>query len=225
MNITSTHVGSTSKQSERLIREYPQLLQGVGKLINFKTKIHTDDSVQPVALPQSRVPFHVRQRVTAEEQRLEDLDIIEHVSRPTPWIAPVAAVQRKSGDIRLCVVMRQTNVAIKRERHPGPILGDLAADLNGATVFSTIDMREGYHQIKQEEESRHVTTFSTHVGLRRYKRLIMRTSSAAEVFHHLFEQVIKDIPALRNVANDVIIFGKAQDCHDTSIRLLLRILS
>ena len=94
-----------------------------------------------------------RQRVAVEVQRLEDLDVIEHVSGPTTWISLVVAVDRKSEDIRLCIDMRQANVAVKRDRHPGPTLDDLAADLNGATVFSTIDMREGYHKIELDEES------------------------------------------------------------------------
>ena len=68
-------------------------------------------------------------------------------------------------------------------------------------------------------------TFSIHVGLQRYKYLIMGISSAAEVFHHLIEQVIEGIPGVRNVSDDIIIFRKTRSDHDTSLCLLFQRLS
>lgn len=58
-------------------------------------------------------------------------------------------------------------------------------DLNGATVFSKLDLSSGYHQLELEDSSRYITTFSTHVGLRRYKRLIFGLSSSAEIFQNM----------------------------------------
>ena len=67
--------------------------------------------------------------------------------------------------------MREANKAIKGEKHLMPTIDDLTADLNEATHFSTLDLSSGYHQLELAPESRNVTTFSTHVRLRRYKRL------------------------------------------------------
>ncbi|XP_014661486.1 PREDICTED: uncharacterized protein LOC106804710 [Priapulus caudatus] len=67
--------------------QYPGLSEGVGKLKNFSVKFHIDDSVQPIALPHRRVPFHLRQKVEDKVRELEDLDIIEEVEGPTPWNA------------------------------------------------------------------------------------------------------------------------------------------
>ena len=65
----------------------------------------------------------------------------------------------------MCIDMREANKAIGREKHPMPTLDDLVADLNGATVFSKLDMSQAYHQLELDEASRYITTFSTHVGL------------------------------------------------------------
>ena len=105
------------------------------------------------------------------------------------------------------------------------MLDDLVSDLNGAKIFSTIDMREGYHQIELSPESRSITTFTTHVGLRRYKRLTMGISCAAELFHHLIAQVIDGISGVRNVADDIIVFGENQHDHDRSLRELFKRLA
>ena len=77
--------------------------------------------------------------------------------------------------------MRDANKAIRRTRHVTPTFEELVSDLNGATVFGKTDRRSGYHQLELDPESRYITTFSTHVGLYRYKRLIFGQNSAAEV--------------------------------------------
>ena len=61
-----------------------------------------------------------------------------------------------------------------------PTIEDLVAELNGATVFSKLDLLPGYHQLELEPESRNITTFSTHIGLRRYKRLVFGINAASE---------------------------------------------
>ena len=85
---------------------------------------------------------------------------------------------------RLCVDMRLANQAIKRERHPMPTLDELIEDMNSASMFSTLDLTAGYHQFVRDEASRYVTAFSTHVGLRRYKRLMFGVNAASEILAH-----------------------------------------
>ena len=111
-----------------------------------------------------RLPFHIRDQVEAELKTLEELDIIEKADGPAPWASPIVVAPKKTG-IRICVDMRAANQAIERERHPVPTVEDLIVDLNGATVFSKIDLNQGYHQFELEKNCRSITTFATHVGL------------------------------------------------------------
>jgi hypothetical protein len=67
--------------------------------------------------------------------------------------------------------MRLPNTTIERERHPQPTIDDLVTDLNGACHFSKLDLHSAYHQLELDENSRYITTFTTHKGLFRYKRL------------------------------------------------------
>jgi hypothetical protein len=66
----------------------------------------------------------------------------------------------------------------------GLTLDDMILDLNGSKVFSKMDLRNGYQQLELSDDSRNITTFTTHVGLRRYKRLSFGVSSAAEIFQN-----------------------------------------
>ena len=127
-------------------------------------KLLVNDSVKPLAQKYRRLPFHIRDQVEAELRNLEELDIIERAEGPTPWVSPIVVAPKKTG-IRICVDMRAANQAIEREGHPVPTVKDLIIDLNGATVFSKIDLNQGYHQLELAKDSRSITTFATHVGL------------------------------------------------------------
>ena len=128
-----------------------------------------------------RIPFHVRKKFEDVLLRLEKLDIIEKVECTTLWISPIVVVPKKNDSIRFCVDIRLPNKAIKRERHITPTIDDIITELNGAQLFSKIDLNNGYHQLVLHEESIYITTFITHVGLRRYKRLMFGINAASRL--------------------------------------------
>ncbi|CAB4020398.1 Transposon Tf2-9 poly [Paramuricea clavata] len=198
---------------EQLMKEYAHLFNGIGTLKNFEVKLHIDDTVPPVAQTPRRIPFHMRQKVDT----LESDGIIEKVSDATPWVSPLVVIPKKDGEIRLCIDMRMANQAIQRERHPTPTVDDLIHKLNGATIFTKLDLRSGYHQLSLAEESRHITTFVTHKGLYRYKKLNFGTNSASEIFQHVISEQIRYIPNAINISDDIIIFGITQAEHDKAL--------
>ncbi|KAL8605547.1 hypothetical protein ACOMHN_031484 [Nucella lapillus] len=145
LNIVSfAFATNTLTVADALCNKSPSLFKGIGKLKDVKVTLYQDPSVQPVAQPHRRIPFHLRKQVEEEIQRLEDLDIIEKVDGPTPWISPIVVVPKpkKPGQIRLCVDMRVPNQAIKRTRHIMPTLDDILMCLNQATVFSKLDLNQ-----------------------------------------------------------------------------------
>ncbi|KAK3108827.1 hypothetical protein FSP39_016677 [Pinctada imbricata] len=113
--------------------------------------------------------------------------------------------------------MRQANVAIMRERHILPTVDEIIHDLNGATVFSKLDLKSGYHQLELEESSRYITTFSTHMGLFRYKRLNFGIVSASEIFQETIRKSIRRVQNAKNLSDDIIVYGKTQAEHDAAL--------
>lgn len=205
---------------DRLVSEYDDLFQGLGQLKDFKVKLHVDETVQPVAQPHRRIPFHVRQQLEQELKRDEELGVIERVEGATPWVSPLVVVPKpkSEGQIRVCVDMRQANQAITRERHITPTINELVNDLNGAAVFSKLDLNQGYNQLELEPSSRPITTFSTHIGLWRYKRLNFGVSSAAEVFQNAIRETLSGISGAINISDDILVFGATQKEHDQHLK-------
>ena len=76
---------------------------------------------------------------------------LEMVDGLFPWVFPIVVALKKIG-IRICVDMRAANEAIELERYPVPNVEDLILDLNGSTVFSKIDLNQGYHQMELDED-------------------------------------------------------------------------
>ena len=165
------HSLETSKM-DYLCQKYSKVFAGIGQTKDTQIELYIDLNIQPITQPHRRIPFHLRKQVEAELKRLEDLDIIDHVDGPTDWVSPIAVAPKpksKTNEIRICVDMRLPNQAIKRTRHIIPTIDDVIVDLNGALVFSKLDLRNGYRQLTLAPgKSRNVTTFTTHVGLRRY---------------------------------------------------------
>ena len=209
---------------EKLAQRHPQLFDGVGKLKNHQVKLHIDHSVKPVAQAHRRVPFHLQKMVENEIQSLLQQDIIEPVEGPTEWISPIVTPVKPNNpsQIRLCVDMRLANQAILRTRHVTPTLDDLIHDLNGATIYSRIDMAKAFHQLEIEPESRKICNFSTHIGLFRYKRLFFGVSSASEVFQYTISKVLQGLPGCLNIADDILIYGKTQAEHDQNLRAVIQ---
>ena len=105
-----------------IVNKHDAVFNGVGKLKDYQLKVHLNPDITPVAQPQRRLPFHVRKDVEKKLQELQDLDIIEDVEGPTPWVSPLVAVPKSNGDVRVCVDMRRANEAVIPKRHPIPTL-------------------------------------------------------------------------------------------------------
>ena len=209
----------TSK--ETIMSDYKEIFEGVGKLKDYQVKLYVDRNVPPVAQPVRRTPFSLRDKVKEKVEELVAMDIIEPVEGPTPWVSPVVVVPKQNDEIRLCVDMRRANEAIIRERYPIPTVDEVLQNLNQSTVFSKLDLKWGYHQLELHPDSRSITTFTTHCGLYRYKRLMFGISSAPEVYQHVIQQALQDCEGVANISDDIIVHGRNTEEHDKRLQRVL----
>lgn len=216
--VNSTFVG-------QLEEKYPSVFHGIGKLKGYQLKLHVDPSVTPVVQKMRRVPFSLKDKVTAKVNELLEKDIIEKVEGPTAWVSPVVVAPKASGDIRLCVDMRRANEAIIRERLPIPTIDEVLESLNGSAVFSKLDLRWGFHQIELDADSRDITAFATHDGIFRYKRLSFGVNAAPEKYQHIITQSMAGLRGVANIADDLIVHGRDTEEHDKNLQRVLERLS
>ena len=207
---------------DELLGEYSDIFEGIGKMKGVKVDLNIDDKIEPTAQPCRRIPFSVRPKLEEELTRLEKEDIIERIDKPTSWVSPTVITPKKNpNEIRLNVDMRVANNAIPRVNSITPTIDELIHKLNGAVVFSHLDMNHGYHQIELDEHSRDVTTFSTHTGFFRYKRLNYGTKSAGDIFQNkVREELTQHIPGCVNISDDILVYGRSRQEHDQYLQSL-----
>ena len=119
--------------------------------------------------------------------------------------------------------MRQANKEIICERHVIPKLEDILTELHRAKYSSKIDLTERYHQIKLAENSSHITTFATHEGFHRYKRLIYGISSAFESFQKQIEIVISGCQKAKKISGNILIWGNSLEDHSNNLEKVFQL--
>ena len=209
--------------SSDIVEEFKDCFTGVGKLKGYQFTLHVKEDVAPVVQPLRRPPFNLREKIERKLDELESMDIIEKVNSPSRWVSPVVVVPKPNGEVRLCIDMKQANCAVEqRERYPIPTIDEVLQDMSNSTVFSKLDLRWGYHQIELSEESREITTFITHRGMYRYKRLMFGISSAPEKYQQVIQQTLQDIEGVHNISDDIVVHGSTHELHDERLRKVMR---
>ena len=94
--------------------------------------------------------------------------------------------------------------------------------VNGATIFSKLDIMKAFHQLELDERSRGLTTITTHVGLFRYKRLHMGISCASEVFTETIRVMLAGIPCQLNMTDDILVYGRTREEHQRNLMAVLK---
>ena len=135
---------------------------------------------------------------------MEKQDLLEELSGSTPWIVPLVSIPKANGELRLCLKMMGQNTAVQRTRHNTPALDDLVHDLNGASIFSKLDINNASHQIELHPESRYLTIFSSPVGLRRFKRLVFWCKLCLRnISKHTRSSLARK--GVRNIRDDILV--------------------
>lgn len=196
----------------------------IGKLKDFQVRLPVKEGAEPVYQPLRRVPVPLQKKLEEKLIELEEADIIEKVDHPSKWSSQLVLRPKKSGDLRICVDMRRANEAIGREKHHIPSFDEILPDLRYSKLFSKLDFNSAFHQLELCPESRDITTFLTHRGSYRYKRLLFGINCAPEIFQRTLEQVLQGCEGCHVYMDDVLIHGRTKEEHDDRLKTVLRTL-
>ncbi|GJS09559.1 putative reverse transcriptase domain-containing protein [Tanacetum coccineum] len=147
----------------------------------------------PGAAPVARAPYRLApsemKELSIQLQELLEKGFIRPSS--SPWGAPVLFVKKKDGSFRMCIDYRELNKLTVKNRYPLPRIDDLFDQLQGSSVYSKIDLRSGYHQLRIKEEDIPITAFRTWYGHFEFQVMPFGLTSAHAVFMDLMNQVCK----------------------------------
>ncbi|GJT24781.1 putative reverse transcriptase domain-containing protein [Tanacetum coccineum] len=232
LRVTKKEIENESKE-KRLedvptVRDFPEVfLEDLLRLPPTRQVKFQIDLV-PGAAPVAPAPYRLAptelQELSTQLQELSDKGFLR--PSPSPWGASVLFFKKKDGSFRMCIDYRELNKLTVKNRYPLPRIDDLFDQLQGSRVYSKIDLRSGYHQLRVREEDIPKTAFRTRYGHYEFQVMPFGLTNAPAVFMDLMNRVCK--PYLDKFVivfiDDILIYSKSEEEHAEHLKLILELL-
>ena len=211
-----------------VVREFSYVfledVSGLPPSREIKFSIDLMPGAGPVSIaPYRRVPAELAELKKQIEELLEKQFIRPNVS---PWGAPLLLVKKKDGSSRLCVDYRQLNKLTIKNKYPLPRIDDLMDQLHGAAMFSKIDLRSEYHQIRVKSDDVQKTAFRSRYGHYEYVVMPFGVTNAPSLFMGYMNRIFS--PFLDKFVvvfiDDILIYSRTREEHAEHLRTVLSIL-
>ena len=138
--------------------------------------------------------------------------------------APVLFVRKKNGKMRMCIDYRALNSRTRKNKYPLPRIDELFDQLAGATIFSSLDLRSGYHQIRIHDDDVEETAFLTPHGSYHFRVLSFGLTNAPATFQAVMNDILRDYLGkfVLVYLDDILIFSKSREEHVVHLRLVFQ---
>ncbi|GJQ90253.1 putative reverse transcriptase domain-containing protein [Tanacetum coccineum] len=211
-----------------IVRDFPEVfpedLPGLPPTRQVEFQIDLIPGAAPVARAPYRLAPSEMKELSEQLKELSDKGFIRPSS--SPWGAPVLFVKKKDGSFRMCIDYRELNKLTVKNRYPLPRIDDLFDQLQGSSVYSKIDLRSGYHQLRVREGDIPKTAFRTRYGHYEFQVMPFGLTNAPAVFMDLMNRVCK--PYLDKFMivfiDDILIYSKNKKEHEEHLRMILELL-
>lgn len=174
---------------------------GSTKVVEHKILLNSN---KPVKLRPYKIPHALQETVKDKINKMEQHGIISQSS--SPYCSPVVLVKKKDGSVRMCVDYRKLNDLTIKDAYPLPHIDQMLSELGQCTIFSTLDMQAGYHQIEIHPDDRHKTAFSSGKDLFEYNRLPFGMSNSASLFQRTMNYILHGLKNTVCYIDDVLIY-------------------
>ncbi|GJZ75540.1 putative reverse transcriptase domain-containing protein [Tanacetum coccineum] len=211
-----------------IVRDFPEVFPEDLPGLPPTRQVEFQIDLVPGAAPVARAPYRLApsemKELSEQLKELSDKGFIRPSS--SPWGAPVLFVKKKDGSFRMCIDYRELNKLTVKNRYPLPRIDDLFDQLQGSSVYSKIDLRSGYHQLRVREEDIPKTAFRTRYGHYEFQVMPFGLTNAPAVFMDLMNRVCK--PYLDKFVivfiDDILIYSKNKQEHEEHLKLILELL-
>lgn len=181
----------------------------------LKHKIVTKNEA-PCYTRNYRYPVQFKEQINEEVRKLLQNKIIRKSNSPynSPvWIVPKKIDASGKKKIRMVIDYRKLNESTIKDKYPLPNIEDLLNKLQGAKIFSTVDLASGFHQIEMEEQSISKTAFSTEDGHYEFLRMPYGLTNAPPTFQRAMNMMIANVPNAMVYIDDIIIYSNTIEEH------------
>ena len=186
---------------------YPEYFSGIGTFKDYRYHIELDPKVKPVIHPPRKTALSLQPKLERELDETVKQIITVPVDEPTDWVNSLVVREKPNGSLRICLDPKDLNKAIKMEHYLSQLL---IWSLRGCSVqhfFSHLDGKSAYWNVELYEESSKLTTFNTHKGRFRYKKMPYEMSSSQDIYQKKMDQAFDKCQSAFAIADDIQVYG------------------
>ena len=197
-----------------MLATHRQLWDGrLGRVSATSHHIDLVPGARPVHCQPYRAGPRAREAESAEVRRMLEAGVIEPAS--SEWASPVVLVPKPDGSLRFCVDYRRLNALTIRDSYPLPRMDECIDSLGDACVFTTLDCNSGYWQIPVAPDDMDKTTFTSHEGTYRFRRMPFGLRNAPATFQRTVDIVLSGLTwkSCLVYLDDIIIYSKTMNAH------------
>ena len=169
---------------------------------------------KPIKDRYRRIPPHQYEEVRKHLKEMLDIGAIRRSN--SPWASPVVLVRKKDGSLRFCIDLRKLNARTVKDAYSLPRIEDALDSLNGACIFTSLDLKSGYWQVELDEDSIPLTAFTVGpLGFYESVRMPFGLTNVPATFQRLMESCLSELHLDWCIIylDDIIIFSKTPDEH------------
>ena len=223
---TSTNSVMTPQNGEVVVKNslsrYSSLTSktlGATESLTFPLKIDTG-SFKPVFQKARPLYGSKLDEIKAELRKWEESGIIVRIKEPVQWASPIHAVRKSDGSWRICGDFRMLNNATISDKYPVPSLHSFNDKMHNCCIFSKIDLKSAYHQIKVAEEDQAKTTINTTLGLFKFVRMPFGLKNSGATCQRNLHCILRDMDFIFVYMDDVVIASSSFDEHLKHLQIL-----
>ncbi|XP_055589909.1 uncharacterized protein K02A2.6-like [Uranotaenia lowii] len=216
-------VNTTSQSSKHFWQtKFPKVFtESMGLCTKVKAQLTLKGNPKPVFRPKRPVSYSMQAAVEDELHRLESLGILQAVDH-SDWAAPIVAVRKPTGKIRICADFSTgLNAVLEPNQYPLPRPEDIFAKMSGCKFFSHIDLSDAYLQVEVDQRDQQLLTINTHLGLFRYTRLSPGVKSAPGAFQKIIDTIIANLELCCGYLDDLIVGGRTVEEQNRNVDRIL----
>jgi hypothetical protein len=210
----------------KVVSEYPNMFPEELPGMPPERKVEFAIQLEPGTAPISKRAYRVSGTELVELKKLIDELLEKGYIRPStsPWVALVLIVEKKDGTKRMCIDYRALNEVTIKNKYPLPRIEDLFDQRRGAGVFSKIDLRSGYHQLRIRPSDIPKMAFITKYGLYEYTVMSFSLTNAQDFFMYLMNSVFMDYIAkfVLVFIDDILIYSQNEEDHEEHLKMVLQ---
>ena len=190
----------------------------------LKANVHLKPEAKPVFHKPQPHPFAIKRKDKDELDSPETRGVLKRVSF-SPWTAPIVALNKPNGSIRICGDFKGLNRNIDVDQYPIPTLDSLLEKLQGGKFYSKVDLTDAYLQIELDGVSKKLCVINMPFGIYQYNRMCFGIASSPVQFQRCMDSMIIDLPGRVAYLDDIIVTGKSEEKHWFNLQNLLQRLS